>query len=46
MLLENDLYPQDVRVRDEADSLRDAGWRVHVIAPAAKGSRPARRSTA
>jgi glycosyltransferase involved in cell wall biosynthesis len=37
MLLENDLYPQDVRVRDEADSLRDAGWRVHVIAPRGEG---------
>jgi glycosyltransferase involved in cell wall biosynthesis len=43
MLLENDLYPQDVRVRDEADSLRDAGWRVHVIAPRGEGQ-PARET--
>ncbi len=37
MLLENDLYPQDVRVRDEAHTLRDAGWPVHVIAPRGPG---------
>jgi glycosyltransferase involved in cell wall biosynthesis len=37
MLLENDLYPQDVRVRDEAHSLRDAGWDVHVVAPRGEG---------
>jgi hypothetical protein len=43
MLLENDLYPQDVRVRDEADSLRDAGWSVHVIAPRGEGQ-PARET--
>lgn len=33
MLLENDLYPQDVRVRDEALALVRAGHVVHVIAP-------------
>jgi glycosyltransferase involved in cell wall biosynthesis len=41
MLLENDLYPQDVRVRYEAQSLLRAGYRVHVIAP--RGPRQARR---
>jgi len=41
MLLENNAYPEDVRVRREAESLRDDGWDVHVIAP--RGSRqPAR----
>lgn len=33
MLLENDLYPQDVRVRFEAESLAANGYSVHVIAP-------------
>lgn len=37
MLLENDLYPHDVRVRDEAQSLTRAGCRVHVIAPRGPG---------
>jgi glycosyltransferase involved in cell wall biosynthesis len=37
MLLENDLYPHDVRVRYEAKSLLDAGWRVRVIAPRGQG---------
>lgn len=37
MLLENDLYPQDVRVRYEAQSLTRAGYRVHVIAPRGRG---------
>jgi glycosyltransferase involved in cell wall biosynthesis len=41
MLLENDLYPQDVRVRYEARSLVSAGYRVHVIAP--RGDGQARR---
>lgn len=41
MLLENDLYPQDVRVRYEARSLLNAGYRVHVIAP--RGNGQARR---
>jgi glycosyltransferase involved in cell wall biosynthesis len=36
MLLENDLFPQDTRVRDEAQSLANAGYRVHVIAPRGK----------
>jgi glycosyltransferase involved in cell wall biosynthesis len=33
MLLENNPYPQDVRVRAEAESLAGAGYRVQVIAP-------------
>lgn len=33
MLLENNPYPQDVRVRKEAMSLVDAGYRVTVISP-------------
>jgi glycosyltransferase involved in cell wall biosynthesis len=37
MLLENNAYPADVRVRREAESLRDGGWDVHVIAPRAAG---------
>lgn len=37
MLLENDLYPQDVRVRYEAESLLAAGYRVRVIAPRDRG---------
>jgi hypothetical protein len=37
MLLENDLYPQDVRVRYEAQSLLRAGCRVRVIAPRGHG---------
>jgi glycosyltransferase involved in cell wall biosynthesis len=36
MLLENCPYPQDPRVRNEAESLRAAGWRVTVIAPHAR----------
>jgi glycosyltransferase involved in cell wall biosynthesis len=39
MLLENNAYPADVRVRREAESLRDGGWDVHVIAPRAVGQR-------
>lgn len=39
MLLENNAYPADVRVRREAESLRDGGWDVHVIAPRAAGQR-------
>jgi glycosyltransferase involved in cell wall biosynthesis len=42
MLLENDLYPEDVRVRDEADSLVAAGYDVRVIAP--RGAGQARRA--
>jgi len=41
MLLENNPYPADVRVRSEAESLARAGWRVRVIAP--RASREPRR---
>ena len=37
MLLENNPYPEDVRVRQEAESLLAAGHRVTVLAPAAAG---------
>jgi glycosyltransferase involved in cell wall biosynthesis len=37
MLLENNPYPQDVRVHDEAESLAAAGYAVEVIAPSAPG---------
>jgi glycosyltransferase involved in cell wall biosynthesis len=37
MLLENDLYPQDSRVRREARALIAAGYRVTVICPAGPG---------
>jgi glycosyltransferase involved in cell wall biosynthesis len=37
MLLENRPYPQDLRVRREANALRAAGYRVTVICPADKG---------
>ena len=40
MLLENDLFPEDVRVRDEAQSLVAAGYDVRVIAP--RGARQPR----
>lgn len=33
MLVENNAYPYDVRVRNEAHVLRDAGYQVSVIAP-------------
>ncbi|MEM4847074.1 MAG: glycosyltransferase family 4 protein [Thermosphaera sp.] len=36
MLLENQTYPQDPRVRREATALVDAGYRVYVIAPKRK----------
>jgi glycosyltransferase involved in cell wall biosynthesis len=39
MLLENNPYPRDVRVRLEAESLSRAGYRVTVIAPRAEGER-------
>lgn len=42
MLLENDLYPEDVRVRDEAHSLVAGGYDVRVIAP--RGPGQARRA--
>jgi glycosyltransferase involved in cell wall biosynthesis len=37
MLLENNPYPQDIRVRQEAESLAGAGHTVEVIAPRARG---------
>ncbi len=37
MLLENNVYPQDVRVRSEAQSLVKAGHQVTVIAPRGEG---------
>ncbi len=33
MLLENSTYPEDWRVRREAETLAQAGYRVMVIAP-------------
>jgi glycosyltransferase involved in cell wall biosynthesis len=41
MLLENNPYPQDTRVRNEAESLTEAGLRVTVVAPRGPGQ-PAR----
>ena len=37
MLLENNPYPRDVRVRAEAESLAQAGYVVEVVAPRARG---------
>jgi len=37
MLLENMTFPQDLRVRREANALHAAGYRVTVICPAGKG---------
>lgn len=37
MLLENQPYPQDTRVRNEAEALTRAGHRVTVLAPRASG---------
>jgi glycosyltransferase involved in cell wall biosynthesis len=37
MLLENLPFPQDIRVRREANALTAAGYRVTVICPASKG---------
>lgn len=45
MLLENNPYPQDVRVRSEAESLARAGHTVTVLAPRAPGQ-PARETVA
>ncbi|HEY6397157.1 MAG TPA: glycosyltransferase family 4 protein, partial [Solirubrobacteraceae bacterium] len=45
MLLENNPYPLDVRVRAEAESLVAAGHEVEVIAPRAKGE-PAQETIA
>src|SRR2546428_10915191 len=37
MLVENNSYPQDYRVRCEARALADAGYQVTVISPAQPG---------
>ena len=37
MLVENNPYPQDTRVRLEAEALHRAGYQVTVISPAARG---------
>lgn len=37
ILLENEPYPHDVRVRDEAQTLSGAGYRVTVVAPRVHG---------
>ena len=39
MLLENQPYPQDHRVRREAAALAAAGYRVSVICPGSRGQR-------
>ena len=39
MLVENNSYPQDYRVRREARALTDAGYQVTVISPAQSGQR-------
>jgi glycosyltransferase involved in cell wall biosynthesis len=39
MLVENNPYPADFRVRREAHALRDAGYRVTVIGPRGAGQR-------
>ena len=39
MLLENNAYPHDMRVRHEANALSAAGYRVTVISPARSGQR-------
>jgi glycosyltransferase involved in cell wall biosynthesis len=39
MLLENNAYPRDVRVRAEAESLASGGHHVTVVAPRARGQR-------
>src|SRR5579863_3657707 len=43
MLLENNPYPQDVRVRCEAEALVAHGYRVEVIAPRGPGQRSRER---
>src|SRR5207248_1595082 len=37
MLVENNSYPRDTRVRGEAEALRVAGYQISVISPSAKG---------
>jgi glycosyltransferase involved in cell wall biosynthesis len=39
LLVENNAYPFDVRVRREASALRDAGYQVTVLSPRASGQR-------
>jgi glycosyltransferase involved in cell wall biosynthesis len=39
MLIENHPYPQDTRVRAEAEALRDAGYAVTVISPGRKNQK-------
>ena len=39
MLVENNSYPQDFRVRQEARALAEAGYQVTVISPARPGQR-------
>jgi len=41
LVLENEGLPRDRRVWDEARTLRDAGWLVTAICPAARASEPA-----
>ena len=43
MLLENFTYPEDTRVRNEAESLVAAGHRVTVLAPRGEGQAPRER---
>ena len=43
MLLENQSYPEDVRVRNEAEALVRAGWAVTVLAP--RGDAQSARAT-
>ena len=37
MLVQNNSYPRDTRVRGEAEALRVAGYQISVISPSAKG---------
>jgi glycosyltransferase involved in cell wall biosynthesis len=43
MLLENNPYPQDTRVRNEAESLTEAGFHVTVLAPRGEAQAPFER---
>ena len=43
MLLENNPYPQDTRVRNEAESLTEAGFQVTVLAPRGAAQAPCER---
>ena len=43
MLLENNPYPQDTRVRNEAETLAEAGLRVTVLAPRGRAQRARER---